>query len=485
MFLRYQQVSRLVELVRPASIVEIGTWNGDHAIIMATVALKHRDRVHYTGYDLFDQANDRTDALEFNVRSHHSRASVYAKLVAFQATHPGFTFELIQGDTRRTLRDTVADFAYIDGGHSVETIASDYARLKACGTIVLDDYYDYDAAGQRPDIETLGCNRLLGDIPHVVLPAFDELPGGGRVFMAAAGRTVMDEIGRDPDFPAPERAVRRAFVTTFALDGYYDHGKRLIESLDRYLPSDVQIYVYLDAALPLPGNARVHYVNMLRACPDMIEFKTRHGGNPRANGELPTGHDYRFNAVKFCHKVFSLTHAARTVEADALYWIDADSVMFRNAGHGFLDSLLPKGAYTSYLGRRSMHTETGFIAFDLTHPMNGEFMDFMQRIYTEDLLFQLPEWHDCYVYDAVRKYYESKGQIVAADLRADIYIDHQPFINSPLGACVDHLIGPRRKKSGCSYGLDVRLPRPEFYWKVVPWAAEDLIPLVAEQAGSD
>ena len=114
MFLRYQQVSRLVELVKPASIVEIGTWNGDHAIIMATVALKHHDRVHYTGYDLFDQANDRTDALEFNVRSHHSRAAVHAKLAAFQATHPGFTFELIPGDTRRTLPDTVADFAYID-----------------------------------------------------------------------------------------------------------------------------------------------------------------------------------------------------------------------------------------------------------------------------------------------------------------------------------------------------------------------------------
>ena len=57
MFIRYQQVSRIIGLVKPATIVEIGTWNGDHACIMAAAALKHRATVHYTGYDLFDAAN--------------------------------------------------------------------------------------------------------------------------------------------------------------------------------------------------------------------------------------------------------------------------------------------------------------------------------------------------------------------------------------------------------------------------------------------
>jgi len=483
MFLRYQQVSRIVELVKPATIIEIGTWNGDHALIMAKAALKYRARLHYTGYDLFDTATDQTDQTEFNVRSHHSRAAVQAKLAAFQADNPGFTFDLVEGDTRSTLGDSVADFAYIDGGHSVETIGSDYAHLKRCGAIVFDDYYDFDASGRRPDIDAVGCNRLLADIPHIVLPAFDELSTGGRILMAAAGRTILDLMARDPIPPSPSRSVRRAFVTTFATTAYYDYGKRLIESIDRFLPADVQIHVYLESALPLPDSARIHHVNMMRACPDMIEFKTRHGNVARANGDLPGGHDYRFDAVKFCHKVFALTHAARTVEADVLYWIDADSVMFRDAGHGFLDGLLPDGVYTSYLGRHDTHSECGFMAFDLTHPANADFMDFWQRIYAEDLVFQLPEWHDSFVYDVVRKFYESKGLIVSADLRAGMEGDHQPFINSPLGACIDHLIGPRRKKSGCSYALDVRTPRPEFYWQVVPWTPEDLIGQVARRAG--
>lgn len=484
MFIRYQQVSRIVGLVKPATIVEIGTWNGDHACIMAAAALKHRATVHYTGYDLFDAANAQTDQTEFNVRSHHSRAAVHAKLAAFQAANPGFTFELIEGDTRHTLADTRADFAYIDGGHSIETIASDYAHLKECGAIVFDDYYDYDAQGRRPNIEAVGCNSLLADLPHTVLPAFDTLPSGGRVLMAAAGRTIMELMARDTASPTTAKSVRRAFVTTFAVDGYYEYGKRLIESLDRFLPADVQILVYLEAILPLPSSSRIHAINMLRACPDMIDFKTRHSTEPRANGIVEDVNDYRFNAVKFCHKVFALTHAARTVSADVLYWIDADSVMFRSASHAFLDGLLPDGAYTSYLGRRNMHSECGFMAFDLRHPRNVDFMEFWHNIYAEDLVFQLPEWHDSYVYDVVRKYYEDKKQITSVDLRAGIEDDHQPFINSPLGACIDHLIGPRRKKSGCSYALDVRTPRDEFYWQVVPWAAEDIIPLVADRAAN-
>ena len=215
----------------------------------------------------------------------------------------------------------------------------------------------------------------------------------------------------------------------------------------------------------------------------MVDFKNRHADDRRAHGEIDGApEDYRFNAVKFCHKVFALTHASLTVEADELYWIDADSITFRPISHGFLDRLRPKGVYTSYLGRRARHSECGFMAFDLRHPMNREFMEFWASIYAEDQLFELPEWHDSYVYDVVRRYCEERGMIASYDLRAGMADDHHPFVNSPLGGYMDHLIGPRRKISGCSYALDLRSPQDAFYWKVVPWAAEELLPLAAQAA---
>jgi uncharacterized Rossmann fold enzyme len=83
----------------------------------------------------------------------------------------GLTFEFIKGDTRKTLhgQDVRADFAFIDGGHSVETIRGDYEALKGSRMIALDDYYSGDY-----DPNTFGCNTLLENIPHEVLPEIEK-----------------------------------------------------------------------------------------------------------------------------------------------------------------------------------------------------------------------------------------------------------------------------------------------------------------------
>jgi hypothetical protein len=42
---------------------------------------------------------------------------------------------------------------------------------------------------------------------------------------------------------------------------------------------------------------------------------------------------------------------------------------------------------------------------------------------------------------------------------------HHPFVNGPLGACIDHFKGPSRKAAGKSRVQDMRHPRPELYWR--------------------
>ena len=84
MFLRYQQVSRIIELVKPKTIVEVGTWNGDHALIMAKTALRHQTAVHYWGFDLFEGASESIDIQEFNFRSHTKLEEVKENFEKFQ-----------------------------------------------------------------------------------------------------------------------------------------------------------------------------------------------------------------------------------------------------------------------------------------------------------------------------------------------------------------------------------------------------------------
>jgi predicted O-methyltransferase YrrM len=182
---RYDQIISLIKKHKPQRIVEIGTWNGGRAILMAREALRHSKIVHYTGYDLFETATAQTDKEEFNVKPHHSASAVSKKL--HDAKLKGLTFDLIPGNTRETLNrwpPIKPDFAYIDGGHSIETIAGDYAALQYAPVIVLDDYYSGRLADDC-DVEKYGCNQLVSELERdsrlrvSILPIKDAVKGGG------------------------------------------------------------------------------------------------------------------------------------------------------------------------------------------------------------------------------------------------------------------------------------------------------------------
>ena len=187
---RYSQLLAVIDHVKPKQIIETGTWNGLRAVAMSTVAIKHNPTFHYVGFDLFEEATAETDARELNVKAHNTLASVEARLKDFQKTNPGFTFELHKGDTNQTLKGFTVNnpdetLAFLDGGHSIATIKNDYDVLKVCKWIALDDYYEPDQEGKVPDITKYGCNKLVEELPDVmVLPEKNPVRDGGLVGMA-------------------------------------------------------------------------------------------------------------------------------------------------------------------------------------------------------------------------------------------------------------------------------------------------------------
>jgi len=156
---RYAKLLDIVRELQPKHVVEIGTWNGKRACEFMAVA-----DCYYTGFDLFEEATKELDAEELNVKRHNEIAEV-ARMIEIT----GFSkFALHRGNTRDTLPEWVKDcepfdFAFIDGGHSVKTIQSDfnyiYDHIEKGGTIVLDDYY-------KPEVDGFGCNFLeeMGEV---------------------------------------------------------------------------------------------------------------------------------------------------------------------------------------------------------------------------------------------------------------------------------------------------------------------------------
>lgn len=82
--------------------------------------------------------------------------------------HKNVKINLIQGDTTKTLKKFVKlnekiDLIFIDGGHSIKTIQSDWDNVKKIMTnktvVIFDDYYHDDNI-----IKKFGCNKTIKKI---------------------------------------------------------------------------------------------------------------------------------------------------------------------------------------------------------------------------------------------------------------------------------------------------------------------------------
>jgi hypothetical protein len=200
---RYAYVPKLIDALRPRSIVEIGTWSGHRALQMAEAALRHSPSLEYFGFDLFEGATADDDAREMNNKPHFGFDEVDALLARFAEEHPGFEYWLTKGDTKEVLPELALDFAFIDGGHSVETIRSDFERLKNCRVVLFDDYYEGGIDTQR-----FGCNEVVRELPHLVLPAGDPVKGGGVTrFVVVAQPELLETIRTRLGVAAPARVA--------------------------------------------------------------------------------------------------------------------------------------------------------------------------------------------------------------------------------------------------------------------------------------
>lgn len=171
---RYKQLLVLIDQLKPKTIFEFGTWNGDRAIEMIRAAQKHNKDVQYGGVDLFEDATSETDETESNVKPHFPVQDVYDKIKA--ATGLTDNDVLLVKANSRDLKDPIrdksgkpADFVHIDGGHSVETIKHDYELARGAKCIVLDDFYTPDENGACLDTTKFGCNQLVKEIGAAIL----------------------------------------------------------------------------------------------------------------------------------------------------------------------------------------------------------------------------------------------------------------------------------------------------------------------------
>lgn len=262
-----------------------------------------------------------------------------------------------------------------------------------------------------------------------------------------------------------------AVVTTFNAQGYEQYAQRLIQTFIKNWPSDVVLYAYAEDCTVTETSSNLVIKNLHESSNKLVEFKRKWKNVPKANGDISTiphlssrkdSHKpFKWDAVRFAHKVYSIFHCAIETDADILLWMDADIVCHSPVTKETLEKLCC--ADLCFLGREGKYTECGLYAMDLRSTVIREFLTEFQRMYddAENGIFTLEEWHDSFVFDAVREkfpFLQSKNWSQGV-----IRGEGHPLINCEWGAYLDHLKGDR-KIIGRSKNKDLKVKRTESYW---------------------
>ncbi|HJS82620.1 MAG TPA: hypothetical protein VJ742_07260 [Nitrososphaera sp.] len=229
-------------------------------------------------------------------------------------------------------------------------------------------------------------------------------------------------------------------ITTVHQDGFLKYGENCLESLSKHFPGKIVAYLEAEEA-PID---RVEYRDFF-SIPGVSAFLERISKISGADGKGPNGYDYRYDANKFCRKVFA--QDACFDEDQYVFWFDADCVVQQPMSEKFLRGLL-SGPFT-YLGRNGemAYTETGWLGFDTKAEGFEQFRSKYLDYFTSGRIFsQLKGWHDCIAFDYARQGIRGKN------LTPSAWGVQQVVIDSVLAPYLVHLKG-NRKFRGTSVGV--------------------------------
>lgn len=267
--------------------------------------------------------------------------------------------------------------------------------------------------------------------------------------------------------------VKYAVVTTFHAKGYEQYAQKFINTYLKTWPHSINLHAYTEDCKISETAANLIVRDLHSSSQPLVNFKNRWRNVPKANGDVSqdpirskrrdAGKGFKWDALRFSHKVYSIFHCAANCDADILIWMDADMICHSPITENIITSLIPEEKDLCFLGREGKFSECGLYSINLRRPQAKKFLTRFQEYYddAENGIFTLDEWHDSFVFDAVRKDVPmneldwAKGMIKG---------EGHPLINSAWGGYLDHLKG-KRKEYGKSLITDLVINRNEGYWQ--------------------
>ena len=179
---RYATLKRAFEQApHKKNILEIGTFKGKTAIALIKTALRHepKESIHYYGFDLWEDMDEATFANEVSKRRETTMAETLTRIAEGTGLAKS-QIHLFRGFSKDTLWQQLPtlpqmDFIFIDGGHSEETVDSDWRGcvqlMRDDTTVIFDDYFHFPF-GPRVVVDALDRDAFAVELlePQDVFP---------------------------------------------------------------------------------------------------------------------------------------------------------------------------------------------------------------------------------------------------------------------------------------------------------------------------
>lgn len=231
---------------------------------------------------------------------------------------------------------------------------------------------------------------------------------------------------------------REVVVTSFSSEGAELYGRRCVASLVEHWRMPVVAYV--DEPMTLAGadvrlTSTIPGIDCRRALPE----------TGRPNGWKPT--NYTWNAAKFSVKPFVWLDAAQRLGDGLLIWVDGDTVATKPLPDG---GIAMGDAAVAYLGRGSMHPETGCVLFRIPDAL--PLLERCVDLYVRGGFRHLQDgWTDCHVFRAAlqaadmldirHRSRDMTSHLMPNSWRSSI----DAMALSPIGHYLTHLKGARKR----------------------------------------
>lgn len=196
------------------------------------------------------------------------------------------------------------------------------------------------------------------------------------------------------------------FITSFGDSGYDLYGEKFLKSYIKHW--DAPLNVYYEEKRSFPKSKKISY-RSLWDVPNVKDYLDR----PRPSLHKHT-RDFRFQIYKFCRKSFVQIEEIK--QGGEVFWLDADVLAKSKADINKIKKTV-KDVCIAYMGREGYHPCTSFVGFNASHPDMPRFLSMYEDVYLSEKVFDIPEWHDAYVFNYVRKESKVKCRNIAEHIK--------------------------------------------------------------------